>query len=521
MYRNKGTITVFLSLISMLFLSLFCTMAESARVQAARFQAATAFDMGVFSMFGEYDRVLLEDYDLWFLDCEDRSGRKIKDVLETGITNYIIPNICPGNDIKTAGRFEIFPMEITSCNVEQYALATDQSGQVFYRQVIQNQKELFVGEAALALRKNIKDVQSGQKKGEQYKQEEKKADEAYQKAEEQQKEAEQKEAEQKEAEEKETEKEKVPEEKKAENPLDQIKKIKKMGILSLVMKDASKVSDKEIERKDLPSERTLQKGNSGDYGDHPGAASEAVFLKYLGDYFTCAAEKENTKGKGSRKHALSYELEYIIGGKKSDVENLKKTVQKILLIREGVNYMYIAKNAEMRSEAMALAAAIAGAAAVPALASALQRLLMLAWAYGESLLDVRSLLAGGKIPPVKTRADWRLSLDQLGKLTEVLEKCDAGQGKGQSYHDYLLGLVALTGKKQRNMRALDLIEENRRQEKGGENFQVDTLAEKVKVNAEFELSPVFLRVPAVWMQVKNQGTNYKIRGQYSYMEGGA
>ena len=79
----------------------------------------------------------------------------------------------------------------------------------------------------------------------------------------------------------------------------------------------------------------------------------------------------------------------------------------------------------------------------------------------------------------------------------------------------------MTGKKQRNMRALDLIEENRRQEKGGENFQVDTLAEKVKVNAEFELSPVFLRVPAVWMQVKNQGTNYKIRGQYSYMEGGA
>ena len=52
MYRNKGTITVFLSLISMLFLSLFCTMAESVRVQAARFQAAAAFDMGLFSIFG-------------------------------------------------------------------------------------------------------------------------------------------------------------------------------------------------------------------------------------------------------------------------------------------------------------------------------------------------------------------------------------------------------------------------------------------------------------------------------------
>ena len=75
MYRNKGTITVFLSLISMLFLSLFCTMAESVRVQAARFQAAAAFDMGLFSIFGEYDRVLLEEYDLWFLDGSSEEAK--------------------------------------------------------------------------------------------------------------------------------------------------------------------------------------------------------------------------------------------------------------------------------------------------------------------------------------------------------------------------------------------------------------------------------------------------------------
>lgn len=78
MYRNKGTITVFLSLISMLFLSLFCTMAESVRVQAARFQAAAAFDMGLFSIFGEYDRVLLEEYDLWFLDGSSEEQKSEK-----------------------------------------------------------------------------------------------------------------------------------------------------------------------------------------------------------------------------------------------------------------------------------------------------------------------------------------------------------------------------------------------------------------------------------------------------------
>ena len=92
MYRNKGTITVFLSLISMLFLSLFCTMAESVRVQAARFQAAAAFDMGLFSIFGEYDRVLLEEYDLWFLDGSNEE-QKIREVLETKLEKYIQPDI--------------------------------------------------------------------------------------------------------------------------------------------------------------------------------------------------------------------------------------------------------------------------------------------------------------------------------------------------------------------------------------------------------------------------------------------
>ena len=58
-----------------------------------------------------------------------------------------------------------------------------------------------------------------------------------------------------------------------------------------------------------------------------------------------------------------------------------------------MNYATLAKCAKMRGEAMAQAAAITGAAALPEFAGALQKLLMLAWAYGESLLDVRTLLA--------------------------------------------------------------------------------------------------------------------------------
>ena len=276
------------------------------------------------------------------------------------------------------------------------------------------------------------------------------------------------------------------------------------------------VSDKTIERKDLPSERNLQKGSLLVDEISADPVSEAIFLNYLQKHFQCAVDEGGKHQKGSKEHSLSYELEYIIGGQKSDRENLKKTVNRILLIREGMNYATLAKSAKMRGEAMALAAAITGAAALPEFAGALQKLLMLAWAYGESLLDVRTLLAKGKVPMLKAETEWKLPLEKLGMLAEVLKECDAGGGNGQSYEDYLSGLLILGKKQQRNLRVLDLIECNRRMEKGGETFRVDALVAQAEASADFELAPVFLRVPAVWLHVRNQGTDYTIKGQYGY-----
>ena len=85
-YRCKGTITVFLSLISVLFLSLLCTTMESSRIQGARAKAAAALDMGMFSVFGEYENCVLEQYDVFFLDgaCGDGiySQKKLKEKLQ-------------------------------------------------------------------------------------------------------------------------------------------------------------------------------------------------------------------------------------------------------------------------------------------------------------------------------------------------------------------------------------------------------------------------------------------------------
>ena len=58
----RGSMTVFFSVLTVLFLSLICAMAESVRVQGARVKAASVMDLGIFSVFGEFERDLLEEY---------------------------------------------------------------------------------------------------------------------------------------------------------------------------------------------------------------------------------------------------------------------------------------------------------------------------------------------------------------------------------------------------------------------------------------------------------------------------
>ncbi|MBQ5660498.1 MAG: hypothetical protein IIV18_04065, partial [Lachnospiraceae bacterium] len=65
--KAKGSITVLLSMILWMVLALILGLLESARLQAARAQLLAYADLGMFNLFAEYDRNLLEDYDVFFL----------------------------------------------------------------------------------------------------------------------------------------------------------------------------------------------------------------------------------------------------------------------------------------------------------------------------------------------------------------------------------------------------------------------------------------------------------------------
>lgn len=56
--KERGSITLFLALILSLLLSLVCTSIESVRMASARTQILNSMDIGLYSVFGQYDNFL-------------------------------------------------------------------------------------------------------------------------------------------------------------------------------------------------------------------------------------------------------------------------------------------------------------------------------------------------------------------------------------------------------------------------------------------------------------------------------
>lgn len=62
--KKKGEITAFLSLVFVLLLSFILAMMESAQIQTAKNRKRLDVDRAVYSLFGEYQKELLEEYDV-------------------------------------------------------------------------------------------------------------------------------------------------------------------------------------------------------------------------------------------------------------------------------------------------------------------------------------------------------------------------------------------------------------------------------------------------------------------------
>jgi len=225
-------------------------------------------------------------------------------------------------------------------------------------------------------------------------------------------------------------------------------------VLSLVLPKENTISSRSIDCSILPSHRTLQSGEGGTSEVEKTIPGKVLFSTYLTEHFLNYIKQDHT-------NPLSYEIEYLLAGKETDEENLEWVAKKLLSIRIGINYAYLLTDETKLAEAEVVAAGLCAILMKPEATEIVKHALLFLWSYGESIMDLRSLYRGKKVPLVKSQETWRLQLSNL--IQNGVNEGMAMEGddeNGITYEDYLKALLVATNTETLCMRGLDLLEVN-------------------------------------------------------------
>lgn len=441
--KSRGSITVFLALMLACLFSGFFAFLEAARVSGLKSNVQMCTMQAKDGLLASYSRPLWEKYHLLF--WEGQEG----DFPELSLAGRLQQDIVEGNWEKSdiiRKNFYVFPVHLTRVEIEGYQLATDNGGAAFRKQAAGMMKRNITEDA---LRTIVEVVTKGENTlGEdQAVRQEQEAMETLENLLEHKSVSSSGASDQTAI-----SAESVPENggrPVAENPIQWMKNVKKNGIFAFMMPEED-ISQKRIELGDSISGRKLQEGTIHE-NEKTDVSEQMLFRLYLSSNFSDVTED-------TKEHALDYEVEYLIAGKNTDKANLTAVVNRLLLLREAANMIYLESNPQKQQEALTLAALITSAVGQPELAEPVKHGVLAAWAYAEALSDVRILLDGGKVSLVKTDEQWHTQLDHLS--SSVMENGGKRQQKGLSYEGYLQVLLWTASDEKLSERALTLIEKD-------------------------------------------------------------
>ena len=448
---RKGYITVFLSLSLTLILSLVFAVIEGARISAVRMKFECAADIGMNSVLAEYHRELLEQYDLLFVDTAYGRGNPDISNTEEHLRNYMEKNLRAENTGRRFRTKDFLDMKTDSVEITEYSAASDEDGRVLKRQIADYMSDYPTGNLLGKITGNFAQINSAQMETRNVS------------AERGRYEAQIQEIGLPEEEVEEGVFEKVP----LDNPADIANATRSIGVLNLVVEDINSISAVKIPLEQFISRRSLLHGSGvcEEAERIAGSENDLLFLLYL--FEKCGYyghEKENS--------LLRYQIEYLIAGKDTDWQNLEVAAKRLLRWREVSNLIYLLSDGAKVAEAQAMALALTAVMLLPALAEPVKYTILYAWAYVESLQDVRTLLKGGRVPVFKTGADWKTGINCIKNVKESLSDTGEG-GRGLNYKEYLQLMLFLTGDHDRTFRAMDIMEMDIRKTPGNQMFRLD------------------------------------------------
>lgn len=225
------------------------------------------------------------------------------------------------------------------------------------------------------------------------------------------------------------------------------------GILLLVLKDGTEVSQANLSR---TVSRTQEEAGAAQEGARDSMLDEVYQNLLYGEYALRYTASYGEDGKAG----LQYETEYLIAGNMDDSSNLAAAASRLLLLRGAANLAYLLQDENSRIQLQPVAAGISAVLGGWIPEALVRVLLMVVWALAEAVCDVRALLNGGKVPFWKDRDSWQLSLNSIWSLLGGEFVDGADREKGMTYADYLRLLLFVVPLEEKSYRTMDVAEEN-------------------------------------------------------------
>lgn len=460
--KNKNAyLTVYLTLCLAVLLPLCLTLIDGVRRNGAAMEATCAAEVGLQNIFAEYHRELLAQYNLFAIDSSYGTTVCGKENTEAHLQGYL------GKNLQTEEVFlsdylyrDFLGLYAESAGVRGVSLLTDGNGAVFRSMAIDAIRD----DVGINLLESVQDWMktievNGLSVTEPGNSDLDSVLAEYNGTEMQ-----------------------ISENETAivqiGNPVREVEQRRRRGILSLVVENQEALSARVLVTEGLVENRSnqglLNVGNMG-IPNTDGIGNNILFREYLLRYMGCYGVSKDSG-------ALSYQIEYLIAGKAEDTENLRSIATRLCAVREAANMVHLYADQEKSREIRTTATAVCGVFFIPELIPVLETAIRLGWAYAESIYDVKTLLAGGKIPLMKDKDSWHCSLSNaLGGGQEET----SGEGKGLAYQDYLRILMMLTDTDTLTMRAMNMVEADIRLTQGNNAFRLDGCYRGVDVTMKF------------------------------------
>ena len=276
-----------------------------------------------------------------------------------------------------------------------------------------------------------------------------------------------------------------------DNVFELLEDARNTSLLDKLVPDGIEISSRKYDLSNFSSHRQLRKGRglSFDTSSLYLPISSLSFNEYvLKKYNSMTDTRLDCPG-------FMYEVEYIISGKNSDKANLEKVAKKLIFIRLVSNYAYLKSSVSKIAEIKALALSIATVMFNPELEDPISELLTWLWAYTESKCDVAALFNNLKVPKVKSDSTWQSGLFDCFSQNITYSLSDSESGL--SYEDYLRILLYTTNKKDVTKRAVDLAELNISSVRS--KFKIDNCFVKIKLyNTAYLLRGFTYKFPLIY-----------------------